>query len=31
MCKLDWSPGSILAIALGVAVSIAVALAQGGA
>lgn len=30
MRKFDWSAGSILAIAIGVAVSIAVALSQGG-
>jgi hypothetical protein len=29
MCKFDWSPGSMLAVAIGVAVSLAVAISQG--
>jgi hypothetical protein len=31
MCKFDWSPGSMLAVAIGVAIALAGALSQGGA
>jgi|CXWL01.1.fsa_nt_gi hypothetical protein len=31
MCKFDWSPGSMLAVAIGVAVALAVAYSQGRA
>ncbi len=31
MCKFDWSPGSIIAVMIGVAVAFGVAFSQGGA
>lgn len=30
MCKFDWSPGSIIAVIVGVAVAFSVAISQGG-